>query len=234
MAEKNPAAEKDHATEKDPAAEKDRATEKDHVAEKDNAAARNHSGHSHADCSQADDHAAHHHAAHHHAAAQPTGPYRAAVITVSDRASAGVYEDATGPAVAALLAERGYEVERVLVVPDERGRIEAALRELAARDVALVLTCGGTGLSPRDVTPEATEAVCDRMVPGIGEAMRAASMRVTDRACLSRATAGTLGRTLVVNLPGSPRAATENLEVVVGALGHGLETLRADGPVTCG
>lgn len=224
-------------SEKNPAADKDRAAEKDHVAEKGHAAARNHTGHSHAACRNADDHAAaHHHVghSHRHAVAHPTEPYRAAVITVSDRASAGVYEDATGPAVAALLVEYGYEVVERLVVPDERGRIEGALRELAARDVALVLTCGGTGLSPRDVTPEATEAVCDRMVPGIGEAMRAASMRVTDRACLSRATAGTLGRTLVVNLPGSPRAATENLEAVVGALGHGLETLRADGPVTCG
>lgn len=225
-------------SEKNPAAEKDRATEKDHVAEKDHADARNHADHSHTAGHAAGHavahHAAHHHAAHRHAAAQLSGPYRAAVITVSDRASAGFYEDATGPAVAALLAKHGYEVERVLVVPDERGRIEAALRELAARDAALVITCGGTGLSPRDVTPEATEAVCDRMVPGIGEAMRAASMRVTDRACLSRATAGTLGRTLVVNLPGSPRAATENLEAVFGALGHGLETLRSDGPVTCG
>ena len=158
--------------------------------------------------------------------------YRAIVITVSDRASAGVYEDGTGPAVAALLTERGYAVIETRVVPDERADIEAALVEAAEKDAALVLTCGGTGFSPRDVTPEATEAVCERRVPGLPEAMRAASARITDRAWLSRATAGIRGRTLVVNLPGSPRAAVENLEAVVGPLAHGLDILRG-GPATC-
>lgn len=158
--------------------------------------------------------------------------YRAAVITVSDRASAGVYEDGTGPAVAAFLAGHGYEVVGTRVVPDERADIEAALVEAAKKDVALVLTCGGTGFSPRDVTPEATEAVCERRVPGLPEAMRAASARITGRAWLSRATAGIRGRTLVVNLPGSPRAAVENLEAVVGPLAHGLDILRG-GPATC-
>ena len=158
--------------------------------------------------------------------------YRAIVITVSDRASAGVYEDGTGPAVAALLTERGYAVIGTRVVPDERADIEAALVESAEKDVALVLTCGGTGCSPRDVTPEATEAVCERRVPGLPEAMRAASARITDRAWLSRATAGIRERTLVVNLPGSPRAAVENLEAVVGPLAHGLDILRG-GPATC-
>ena len=158
--------------------------------------------------------------------------YRAIVITVSDRASAGVYEDGTGPAVAALLTERGYAVIETRVVPDERADIEAALVEAAEKDVALVLACGGTGFSPRDVTPEATEAVCERRVPGLPEAMRAASARITDRAWLSRATAGIRGRTLIVNLPGSPRAAVENLEAVVGPLAHGLDILRG-GPATC-
>ena len=158
--------------------------------------------------------------------------YRAIVITVSDRASAGVYEDGTGPAVAALLTERGYAVIETRVVPDERADIEAALVEAAEKDAALVLTCGGTGFSPRDVTPEATEAVCERRVPGLPEAMRAASARITDRAWLSRATAGIRGRTLIVNLPGSPRAAVENLEAVVGPLAHGLDILRG-GPATC-
>lgn len=158
--------------------------------------------------------------------------YRATVITVSDRASAGVYEDRTGPAVAAFLAERGYEVAETLVVPDERADIEDALRAAAEKDVALALTCGGTGFSPRDVTPEATEAVCDRRVPGLPEAMRAASAAITDRAWLSRATAGIRGRTLIVNLPGSPRAAVENLEAVVGPLAHGLDILRGE-PATC-
>ena len=158
--------------------------------------------------------------------------YRALVVTVSDRASAGVYEDETGPAVAAFLAERGYEVEGTLVVPDERAEIESTLARAAERDVALVLTCGGTGFSPRDVTPEATVAVCERMVPGLPEAMRAASAAVTERAWLSRAAAGIVGRTLVVNLPGSPRAATENLEAVIGPIAHGLDMLRG-GPATC-
>lgn len=158
--------------------------------------------------------------------------YRAVVVTVSDRASAGVYEDETGPAVAAFLAGHGYEVAGTLVVPDDRPRIEAALKGAAERDAALVLTCGGTGFSPRDVTPEATEAVCERRVPGLPEAMRAASAGITDRAWLSRATAGIRGRTLIVNLPGSPRAAVENLEAVVGPLAHGLDILRG-GPATC-
>lgn len=158
--------------------------------------------------------------------------YRAVVVTVSDRASAGVYEDETGPAVAAFLAGHGYEVAGTLVVPDDRPRIEAALKGAAERDAALVLTCGGTGFSPRDVTPEATEAVCERRVPGLPEAMRAASARITDRAWLSRATAGIRGRTLIVNLPGSPRAAVENLEAVVDPLAHGLDILRG-GPATC-
>lgn len=158
--------------------------------------------------------------------------YRVVVVTVSDRASAGVYEDETGPAVAAFLAGHGYEVAGTLVVPDDRPRIEAALKGAAEKDAALVLTCGGTGFSPRDVTPEATEAVCERRVPGLPEAMRAASARITNRAWLSRATAGIRGRTLIVNLPGSPRAAVENLEAVVGPLAHGLDIL-CGGPATC-
>ena len=129
--------------------------------------------------------------------------YTAAVITVSDRGAAGEREDASGPALVALLAGRGYDVVRTAIVPDERTDIERELRSCAEADVALVLTTGGTGFSPRDVTPEATAAVCERMAPGIPEAMRAASMQITDRACLSREAAGICGRTLVVNLPGS-------------------------------
>ena len=105
--------------------------------------------------------------------------YTAAVITVSDRCSRGEREDASGPALVALLGERGYRVVSTLVVPDERPQIEAAIRDAAAADVALVLTTGGTGFSPRDVTPEATATVCERMAPGIPEAMRAASMAIT-------------------------------------------------------
>ena len=158
--------------------------------------------------------------------------YTAAVITVSDRSARGERADASGPALAGLLRERGYEVVHMGIVPDEQRDIERALREQAAADVALVLTTGGTGFSPRDVTPEATTAVCDRMAPGIPEAMRAASMAITPRGCLSRAAAGIVDRTLIVNLPGSPKAARENIEAVIDALEHGLLMLRG-GPADC-
>lgn len=156
-----------------------------------------------------------------------------AIVTVSDRSAAGERADAAGPALRDLLEGEGYEVASATVVPDDRPRIEAAITEAAASDVALCVTTGGTGLGPRDVTPEATAAVCDRLVPGIGEAMRAASSRITPFAWLSRATAGTLGRTLVVNVPGSPRAAVENLSAVLKPVAHGIRTLRAEGPLDC-
>ena len=152
--------------------------------------------------------------------------YTAAVITVSDRASRGEREDGSGPVLVELLRDRGYEVVDTRVVPDEQGVIERVLTDAAAADVALVLTTGGTGFSPRDVTPEATAAVCERMAPGIPEAMRAASMAITPRACLSREAAGIRGRTLIVNLPGSPKAARENIEAVIEPIAHGLRILR--------
>ncbi len=160
--------------------------------------------------------------------------FTAAVVTVSDRGARGERADGSGPRIEALLRERGYDVVHREIVPDEAGEIERALVRLAdERDVALVLTTGGTGFSPRDVTPEATERACTRMVPGIPEAMRAASLRVTPRGMLSRGAAGIRGGTLIVNLPGSPRAAIENLEAVLPALEHGLEMLRG-GPADCG
>ena len=122
-------------------------------------------------------------------------------------------------------AAAGYQVAAQSVVPDERGEIEAALTALSDSGTALIVTTGGTGFSPRDVTPEATAAVCQRMVPGIPEAMRLASLAVTPRAMLSRAVAGIRDRTLIVNLPGSPKAVRENLEAVLPALRHGLEVL---------
>ena len=125
-----------------------------------------------------------------------------------------------------MLAAAGYQVAAQSVVPDERGEIEAALTALSDSGTALIVTTGGTGFSPRDVTPEATAAVCQRMVPGIPEAMRLASLAVTPRAMLSRAVAGIRDRTLIVNLPGSPKAVRENLEAVLPALRHGLEVLR--------
>jgi molybdopterin adenylyltransferase len=153
--------------------------------------------------------------------------YQAAVVTVSDRSFAGVRQDASGPVVAALLRAAGYEVTQALIVPDEFDMIENALIELAdERDTALIVTTGGTGFSPRDITPEATLAVCQRRADGIPEAMRAASLAVTRRAMLSRAVAGIRGRTLIVNLPGSPKAAEENLLAVLDTLEHGLQMLR--------
>ena len=152
--------------------------------------------------------------------------FNAMVITISDRCAQGQREDASGPLLVQLLQRAGYTVTGTAIVPDEYDVICHALRQAALANTALILTTGGTGFSPRDITPEATAAVCQRMAPGIGEAMRAASLRITPRGMLSRATAGLLDRSLIVNLPGSPKAAQENLEAVLPSLAHGLEMLR--------
>ena len=153
--------------------------------------------------------------------------YTAAVVTVSDRSFAGLRTDTAGPRVAELLTHAGYRVTTQALVPDEQATIEQVLRRLADEEnVALIVTTGGTGFSPRDVTPEATSAVCERRADGIPEAMRSASMAITPRAMLSRAAAGIRGQTLIVNLPGSPIAAEENLSAVINALEHGLTMLR--------
>ena len=152
--------------------------------------------------------------------------YHAAVLTVSDRSFRGERPDAGGPLVAEMLKNAGYEVVTTAIVPDEQPEIEAKLRQIAdSGTVQLLVTTGGTGFAPRDVTPEATLAVCDRLTPGIPEAMRYTSMQVTNRAMLSRAQAGIRKGTLIINLPGSPKAAKENLEAVLPALSHGLEML---------
>jgi len=159
--------------------------------------------------------------------------YSAAVITVSDRCASGEREDMGGPLVCALLEEAGFAVVYASVVPDVIEEIKDELVFCAdEKDIALIVTTGGTGFAPRDVTPEATIAACGRLAPGIPEAMRAASMKVTDRAMLSRLVAGIRGRSLIVNLPGSPKAARENFEAVSSALSHGLEMLRG-GPADC-
>lgn len=156
--------------------------------------------------------------------------FSAAVVTVSDRSFRGERPDQGGPLVRGLLEAAGYAVLSVELVPDEQPDIEAVLKRLAdSGTVQLLVTTGGTGFAPRDVTPEATAAVCTRMTPGIPEAMRAASLAITPRAMLSRQAAGIRGGTLIVNLPGSPKAAKENLEAVLPALGHGLEMLSGKG-----
>ena len=159
--------------------------------------------------------------------------YRVQIITVSDRSFAGEREDLSGPALRDYLKTQGFEILSPVLVPDEQPLIEAALIAACEADAALVLTTGGTGFAPRDVTPEATLAGVEKQGPGIPEAMRAASMRITPRAMLSRAAAGIRGRTLILNLPGSPRAALENLEPVLPALFHGLKMLRDAAPQDC-
>lgn len=159
--------------------------------------------------------------------------YQAAVLTVSDRSFRGERPDAAGPLVVRMLESAGYQVCEVGTVPDEQPEIEAVLRDWADRSrVQLIVTTGGTGFAPRDVTPEATAAVCERLTPGIPEAMRYASMRVTPRAMLSRAQAGIRGGTLILNLPGSPKAAGENLSAVLPILEHGLRMLSGQ-PADC-
>ncbi|MCQ2500504.1 MAG: MogA/MoaB family molybdenum cofactor biosynthesis protein [Lachnospiraceae bacterium] len=161
--------------------------------------------------------------------------FTAAVITVSDKGYAGQREDTSGPNLVRILKENDYEVVFTTIVPDDKKMIEDVLKKCADElKIALVLTTGGTGFSPRDITPEATLAVVERLTPGIPEAMRAESMRITPKGCLSRSQAGIRGRSLIINLPGSKKASEENIMAVIGAVDHGLEMLYSEGSANCG
>ena len=149
----------------------------------------------------------------------------AAIITLSDKGSRGEREDLAGPAIREMLGTINADVRYYQVIPDEKDLIKAKLIEYSSR-VDLIITTGGTGLSPRDVTPDATLEVIDREIPGIAEAMRFAGLRKTRRSMLSRAVAGVRGSTLIVNLPGSPKAVKEGLEAVMDVLVHAVEKIK--------
>ncbi|OGW39355.1 MAG: molybdenum cofactor biosynthesis protein [Nitrospirae bacterium RBG_13_39_12] len=150
-----------------------------------------------------------------------------AVLTMSDKASKGERQDLSGPMIGDMLKVIGAEVKYYEVLSDDKEIIKEKLSKYSS-EVDLILTTGGTGLSPRDVTPEATLEVIDRQVPGIAEAMRAEGLKKTNRSMLSRAVAGVKGRSLIINLPGSPKAVKENLSFILGAIPHAIEKIKGD------
>jgi molybdenum cofactor synthesis domain-containing protein len=156
--------------------------------------------------------------------------YTAAAITISDKGYAGLREDKSGPLLAALLGEQGFEVAHTAIVPDERAQIAALLRELCdTRRVDLVITTGGTGAAPRDVTPEATREVIEREMPGLAELLRWQGYQITPLAVLSRGVAGLRGGTLIINLAGSPKAVREGMTILHPVLAHALQMLKGEG-----
>ena len=161
--------------------------------------------------------------------------YTAAVITISDKGYRGERLDTSGPNLCNILKEKGYDVVYSSILPDDKEMIQAELCKCADElGIALVLTTGGTGFSPRDITPEAAMAVIERPTPGIPEAMRAESMRITPKGCLSRSAAGIRKRTLIINLPGSRKASMENILAVIDPVMHGLDMLYSEGSADCG
>jgi molybdenum cofactor synthesis domain-containing protein len=155
---------------------------------------------------------------------------RVAILTVSDSCAEGRRQDASGPAIREILLAAGYVIGGERIVPDDRDAIARELTRLAEEGGQdLVFTTGGTGLGPRDVTPEATESVCDRLVPGLGELMRAEGRKKTRNAVLSRGTAGIRGKMLIINLPGSPKAVRECLEAILDVLPHAVEMMHGGG-----
>lgn len=155
--------------------------------------------------------------------------FNAVVITVSDKGSQGKRQDLSGPAIAEILAGAAIEVKHTLIIPDEVDQIQKAIIQFADVDkMDLILTTGGTGVSPRDLTPDATRKVLDKEIPGMAEAMRIASMKITPHAMISRAVAGIRGHSLIINLPGSPKGAMENLAAVLPAIPHAIEKIKGD------
>ena len=160
--------------------------------------------------------------------------YTAAVITISDKGYRGERVDTSSPNLCNILKEKGYDVVYTSILPDDKEMIQAELCKCADElGIALVLTTGGTGFSPRDITPEAAMAVIERPTPGIPEAMRAESMRITPKGCLSRSVAGIRRRTLIITLPGSQKASAENILAVIDPVEHGLEMLLGEGSADC-
>ena len=160
--------------------------------------------------------------------------YTAAVITISDKGYRGEREDTSGPNLVKILKDKGFEVTYTSILPDEREMIKAELVKCTDElGIALVLTTGGTGFSPRDITPEAAMEVIERPTPGIPEAMRAESMRITPKGCLSRSVAGIRTRTLIITLPGSKKASAENILAVIDPVAHGLDMLYSEGSADC-
>ncbi len=160
--------------------------------------------------------------------------YTAAVITISDKGYRGERIDTSGPNLVEILKDKGYDVTYTVIIPDEKEMIREQLVKCADElGIALVLTTGGTGFSPRDITPEVTMEVVERPTPGIPEAMRAESMKITPKGCLSRSAAGIRRRSLIINLPGSKKAAQENILAVMDPVTHGLDMLYSEGSADC-